>query len=371
MKQTLLIEPSDVWLFRDARPFAAGEQGRAVSVFPPTPQTVQGAIRSARLSLSGEPFDVSMWSDALRKEIGDPDSPGKVALRGPLVAQRSDGAIRLHFPMPADTGMFAEGFRMLSPRHLDKPYMNGPQGIYPLLPPEGSQPVKFSPFWLDGEGLAAYLNGDVAHTRTYPSDTLFSREARVGVGIDSAVKRPIDGLLYQVEFVRPLPDVGLVVEVDGISLPPSGFLQLGGEAKAARYEAVDAGIDSTSGVKPAERVTDLGNVRQFKIYLATPALFETGWLPACIDATTHKGTWNGVDVTLRAAAIGKPQVIGGRDVARGIERPIRRAVPAGSVYFFETPADGKDIATAFDGRNVSDLSVDAQIGFGLAFIGGW
>ncbi|MBL8152360.1 MAG: CRISPR-associated protein Cmr3, partial [Blastocatellia bacterium] len=38
----LFIEPSDVWLFRDARPFAAGEQSRATSLFPPTPRTIQG-----------------------------------------------------------------------------------------------------------------------------------------------------------------------------------------------------------------------------------------------------------------------------------------------------------------------------------------
>jgi CRISPR-associated protein Cmr3 len=46
----IFIEPSDVLLFRDGRPFSAGEGHRARSIFPPTPNTMQGVIRSKVLA---------------------------------------------------------------------------------------------------------------------------------------------------------------------------------------------------------------------------------------------------------------------------------------------------------------------------------
>jgi CRISPR/Cas system CMR-associated protein Cmr3 (group 5 of RAMP superfamily) len=41
----LQIRPQDVWLFRDGKPFSGGEDHAATGIFPPTPFTVQGALR--------------------------------------------------------------------------------------------------------------------------------------------------------------------------------------------------------------------------------------------------------------------------------------------------------------------------------------
>lgn len=173
-------------------------------------------------------------------------------------------------------------------------------------------------------------------------------------------------MLYQVEFVRPEADVGLLVEVEGVTLPCSGLLQLGGEARAGRYETVTTGVT----LSPDGCLTDGDKPLRFKVYLATPAFFRQGWLPAAINAQTLQGNWQGIDVTLIAAAIGKPQAIGGRDIARGdTQRAIRRAVPAGSVYFFETQATTDEVLAAFDGQCVCDAEADRQIGFGLGYVG--
>jgi CRISPR-associated protein Cmr3 len=45
----LLLEAVDVWLFRDGRPFDAGSDHRADSLFPPYPSVMQGVIRSHHL----------------------------------------------------------------------------------------------------------------------------------------------------------------------------------------------------------------------------------------------------------------------------------------------------------------------------------
>jgi len=65
-----------------------------------------------------------------------------------------------------------------------------------------------------------------------------------------------------------------------------------------------------------------------------------------------------------AAAVGRLQPIGGWDVARREPKPIHTAVPAGSIYYFETEG-----TVTYDRRPVSDLY--GQIGFGQILTGRW
>lgn len=363
----IFIEPSDVWLFRDGRPFAPNERGRAVSLFPPTQRTMQGAIRSARIAQSGASFiDQSTWPP----DVGTPDKFGSLKIRGPLIGKRkNNGELQRFFPLAADLTQLQDGWHVLSPRADDmKTQWPKNAKLLPLLPPRGSEPVKFEGGWMCEDALLAYLKGNACGVHVHRNKELYVPEPRFGVQIDSHPKRPSEGMLYQVEFIRSEDGVGLLLEVKGLSLASSGLLQLGGEARAGRYDTVTMGVD----LPPDGRISDTDNPLRFKLYLATRALFEQGWLPKDIDAQTMKGNWCGISLTLVSAAIGKPQSIGGRDISRrDQQRSMRRAVPAGSVYFFETEARAGDVFEAFDGKCVSDREMDAQIGFGLSYVGGW
>jgi CRISPR-associated protein Cmr3 len=212
----------------------------------------------------------------------------------------------------------------------------------------------------------AYLCVDESGLEVRESKELFVLEPRFGVQIDSGPKRPREGMLFQVEFVRVEANVGLLVEVSGVPLAAAGLLQLGGEARAGSYTTVQRGLD----LPRSGRLKNGSGLLHFKLYLATPAIFKSGWLPGWLDSTTLAGQYNSVAVQLVATAVGKPQPVGGRDIARrDRQRAIQRAVPAGSVYFFETRAEASDVMDAFDGQCLSD--VDAQIGFGLSYVGGW
>jgi CRISPR-associated protein Cmr3 len=364
----LFIEPSDVWLFRDGRPFAQGGIGRAVSQFPPTPQTMQGVIRSARLGQSGEPFDAGKWSTPLRQEIGQPDDFGRLRLRGPLVAQRVGAGLQRLFPWPRDVIRSQSGWQILAPTAAPSLVANWPRdGLQSLLPSAASDPTRFEPGWIGEAGFLAYLAGQPGGIPDRESHAVYEREPRLGIQIDSPAKRTEPGMLYQVEFIRPAPEVGLLVEAGGVTLARSGLVQLGGEARAGRYETVTTGVD----LPQTGRLPGTPSPVRFKLYLATPTFFADGWLPA-FAGTSLAGTWRGVPVRLLAAAVGRPQPIGGRDISqRDRQRPIRYAVPAGSVYYFETAAPPSQVLAAFDGQCVADAAPDAQIGYGLAYVGAW
>ncbi len=375
--QCLFIEPSDVWLFRDARPFSAGETSRAAGIFPPTPQTMQGMVRSLRLGQSQETFDYRRWSSALQGQIGQPNDYGALTLRGPLLASRTPHGLTRYFPLPQDITKINGSWRILTPAAHSAARMNWPApdsastpALQPLLPPSGT-PEKFETGWLDEMELAAYLSG-VATTNLTPASSLFEREPRFGIEMDNYAKCPVEGRLYQAKFMRLREGIGLLLEVGAtVPLNPGGLIAVGGEARAGRYVIeTAAAFDAPGLAQQAQNFAASAGTLRFKLYLATPALFGQGWLPKWIDANTLQGETANVTLTLRAAALGRPQNIGGRSIATGGgARLMYRAVPAGSVYFFETNNTVADVVQAFHGRNISDLN--PQIGFGLAYMGGW
>lgn len=359
---SIFIEPSDVWLFRDGRPFAAADQTRAASIFPPTPRTIQGVLRSAFIAQQNKRFDGSDWDDAFKQQLGTARDFGTLKMKGIVLAGRTGQVIQKFFPHPADLVKFKNGWQVLKPQGALQTNWNS--GLRQLLPTNQPEPEKFEFGWLPEAALQNYLCS-IGQSPTTASK-LFEREARFGIEIESQPKRTAEGKLYQVEFIRLKDSYGLLVEFEGLPFKSSGLLQLGGEAKAGRYETVAATLSLTRGNRLNTPATPL----QFKLYLATPAIFKQGWLPDWIDANTLQGKWKNLPVTLVSAALHKPQSIGGRDISQpDAQRAMHRAVPAGSVYFFETSASAGEIFTAFDGQCVSD--VDAQIGYGLSYVGGW
>lgn len=377
----LFIEPSDVLLFRDGKPFSAGDDHNARSIFPPSPRTFQGAIRAAILSRYG--FDAA----AAKPVIGDSDSYGKInRMLGPFIASSSaKGDITEFLPLPLDLGR---------PKS-DK----GKDVIIPI------QPCSETRFKSDLEGICLPWAKTAARLTSYPSylpvhviydylagklpstdaivagEKVFSYELRTGIRRSHLRHAAEEGQLYSVSFVRMNAGFGFTYEftyeIEGVDdkPPKSGLLVLGGEARPAMYRRIE---DRAS--MPRELVTtieaSISKSQRFKLYIATPAIFSRGWLPARIDpATGYKGNLNGIPVRLVSAVVGRPIPIGGwelrpGDADRERPRPIQRAVPAGSIYWFETDAKPESVIEKLHFQCISDSDNDRKIGFGLSLIGG-
>jgi CRISPR-associated protein Cmr3 len=358
----LFVQPSDVWFFRDGRPYAAGQGQTAGSIFPPAPLTVQGAIRSLILGHSNVG-----WSDfrhqstqearALGERIGYParmNDEGSVvaslaafSMQGPLVGRLHtyEDQVEWLAPMPQDAYVVDDGesqsdlqtWRALQPARVDREtggWTEWPENLplQPLLPPTkytADEPE--GPGWLTPAALTSYLQGQGFRALSEP---LFEREPRLGIAIDYDRNRPRQGMIYQPEFYRPAArslnaaQPGLLVKLgDGVKLPAmEGTLVLGGESRAAHYCVLP-----TDSEPPA--IPQAGPTTRLKLVLLTPAWFNGGWQP--VDGNWSR--WFGGQRNLRlvAAAVGRPLHIGGWDVARKGHKPMRACVPAGSVYYFE------------------------------------
>jgi CRISPR-associated protein Cmr3 len=330
----LFIEPSDVWLFRDGRPFDAGSDHRAASVFPPSPSVIQGALRAAYLALKGVRMDDYVASQVPEIEpiIGKAGEAPPFQLRGPFLGRRANGTIERYLPLPADVTLTEDGFCSLVPTHPAQQGVltNLPEGLeYLLWQPSPDQSAKTKPrkqfAWANARAVLAYLQAEslvqarIALNDAQSDDEFFVRESRFGVGLDYAARRYQEHALYEAEFIRVQPNVGLDIEVEPLELPREGVLKLGGEGHWAHFEQV-ASLEMPSAKVGA----------RFKMYFATPAYFDGGWKP--------RAGWSEFFASpaprLVAVALPRYQVQGGYDLFRQAHKTARRFVPAGSVYYF-------------------------------------
>lgn len=328
----LFITAEDVWMFRDAKPFNAGETYVARSIFPPTAHTMQGIIRSHALESRGVTWrngwardlaDKSLLDQLGFKPDGTPNGLGKLHLRGPFIGHMTNNGISRIVPLPMDIKVSEKGSAQLTPAMQESFISNLPKGIRPLNLEGESGKGDDETYWIDDEGLKQWQEGKTP-TRTFKADALYQIEDRVGLALDYA-KRTYkrvredapEGLFYRARFVRPHEGVGLLTAVTPLLLPETGTFVMGGESHIGRYHTV--------GYEPPKPPALRGRV---KIVLLTPAYFISGWQP-----TSWKAFGEGA--RLVSAVIGKPQPVGGWDLSRGGHKPMVNYVPAGSVYFLD------------------------------------
>lgn len=358
MTMQLFLEPVDVWLFRDGKPFDAFSDHRAHSLFPPYPTVIQGAIRSHHLVV--KKIDLRDPS-AIQAAVGTAEEFGPLRLRGPFVARKENGKITRYFPVPADVLLDKRvgAYRLLRPQlRQDTPYVltNAPADLPMLLwPPESSEPSKEGVGdWLAEADLLKYLAGKPV--TPIPAEDLFVRESRFGIGRDDATRTTREGALYEAEFVRPRPGVGLWVEVEGYDgWPRAGVMRLGGEGRGAYFEQIEPPL------KWPEPPSLLPS--RFKVYFATPTYFEDGWKPRDGWGKFFCGR-----VELQAVALSRHESIGGFDWASGEQKAARRYVPAGSVYYFTAEGPAYLNPELVNGA-ISDRW--SEIGFGQVIITKW
>lgn len=390
----IFLEPLDVWVFRDGRPFSAGEDHHARCVFPPSPFTVLGALRSKVLTERCGNLDKYAGRDGasscpvcgpapscpVREEIGTPGSAGSVRLHYVLPGRKGEGggSVTTYLPLPRHVVRTKESkeWRLLRPEAAGG-HTGLPSGLRPLAA-TGAEPIEHPASWVKGSTLEELLRGRVPESfeavPLHGKDGILEEEPRVGIGLRAGKRTTEAGRFFIVDALRLREGWGLAVSFDGLpSLPRAGLLDIGGEGRSACY-------DTAPGAKwppaPGEAIV---KEQRFLLYFIMPALFRNGesrwtWKPSFLgDDLIGALPDQGARVRLVAAAVGSPVKISGWELGAGGRggrpRPMLPAVPAGTVYFFEILDGPAESVLSLHGRTVTDWG--AEFGFGLALVGGW
>lgn len=363
-RATLFLEPLDVLQFRDHRPFDMGYHVNAESVFP-KPSVLLGCVRTALLGLSGARFggDQDFGPDASRVEglLGTPQKQGALALRGPLLA-RLDAERRVVEPLlspPQDLESTDRGLMILRPRAPSAQRISNRDGIAKeMLWTEASHQKQGKPDLLTWRGVERYLRARPGEVLALDDDErarrrmVYDWETRVGIVRDDTTLLAEDRMFYMTRPLRFAPGAGLAVDV---ALPEDKeamalihrldrmVVPLGGKAHRAKIHYVEGALipelPAVTGDKP------------YKLWLLTP-----------LPLDPHLRGWPSEII---AAATDRTEPIGGFDMAKRAPKPLRRALPAGTVLWVEGKAPGEALA-ALAGDTWKD---DSCAGYGVALVG--
>ncbi|MCL0039295.1 type III-B CRISPR module-associated protein Cmr3 [Dehalococcoidia bacterium] len=383
------IRPFDTLFFRDARPFAAGEDNLGQSLFPPAPSVTYGAIRTA--SLSHADVDLIDFKSGKAGNVppaaGTKTTFGTLHLTGPIPAWRQDGTVELLFRSPLNL-VYKEASRDHDLEFLLPGASSSLTNLrLSLSLCVAQEKVACTDRYLRLDQALALLAGIFPKTvgDLTRQEDFWKSDDRVGIARTKA-RTAEEGMLFssrhiQIDNHPQNKDQagGLVVKVlDGENdLPLKCTIQLGGEKRFCEFEEI-------SLAQPTEFQLDriskkISETQRFFLWLISPAMFshnEFAFIPGFIDPNTLRGRLEGQEVKLVACQVDRAVGIGGWNIAENTHKPMRRAVPAGSIYFFELSNNKAESIEQFVRKWMlrpitGQISDYERQGFGTILIGGY
>ncbi len=375
------LEANDVLMFRDGRPFSAGEMHLIESLFPPSALSMQGALRALVLANAG--MLAQGRQTARHPHVGIGDDLGVFAMHGPYIAfaERPQGLSTIrhivpYLPLPADV-VYTKNkqFTRLRPAEMqDSEQLNLPHVTRWRLSSDGATvddspdepliPIPVLNDYLGGQ-VPQYDDDLTYHNRglKYAHD-LICDEPRFGIGLNADTRTAEESMLYRAAFKRPKQNIGLLVYVDD-AVPPlqtGTVFPLGGEAHTVTIHAVDKALIDPI---PISRAAFAPHARGIKLILTTPAWFMGNmWRPE---------DWirffpSGKTPEFITAGLPRYQSIGGWSMAKNQARHMLRLIPAGSVYYFEGVETPLDIPLTDSPDGYPDFT---KLGYGRFIVTTW
>jgi CRISPR-associated protein Cmr3 len=368
------IKPLDTLFFRDGRPFSMGVETWANSIFPPYPSTVYGAIRTWLIFERGS---LKEFEDGKYEELGriikneksniKEIKKGNLKIKGPFICLNNN----IYLPVPFDClkkkgGSETEKNNLFCINWMERPeFFISDYPLGNILVNRNDFELEECDGFLDISSLKDYLiqrNGILQFTE---KKEIFLEEKKIGIKRERKTLSSKEGHLYKIPMIRLKRGVSFYVEIEGLnSYPCEGKVQLGADWKIVKIEKTESDL-----LKELREIDFQLNNKVFKIYFATPAIFKKGWIPDWINEKTFEGNYEEIKLKLIACSIGKYKLVGGWDLANKRPKPMYKAVPPGSVYYFkildDTPAE--KIKEVFHLKNISDINLEE--GFGLSFVG--
>ncbi|ASJ09263.1 hypothetical protein A3L11_08490 [Thermococcus siculi] len=343
------ITPYDVLFFRESRDFSAGENHVAESI-EPMPHTIAGA-------LMGILFEKGR-TDLINLEIKI-KNPQEWAPGFSVLGAFFDLDSKTLFRIPMDVVEFNDEPALLEPHEtsMGKDFLVAVRG--------DERTLHFGPTrgFLDANTLREYLEGTLTpgdlqrntggHRNIVKPEEIYERETRTGIGLEAS-KTTREGLLYRITTLRLKKGAGIDLYIEKNeeelrkAMGDSGVLKLGGESRFAGFEFLERDFP----IEIKERVNIKGGKR-FRLYLATPVVVKGNSVTEFFEEEV-KGA------RVLRIFTDRPLPVTGWDMVKRMPKPIRWALPAGTVVWMEAKGN----------VNIpSKLGEMKELGYGLVLVG--
>lgn len=385
-----LITPKAPLVFRDAKPFGASEEMAIAETIPfPLPSTIAGAIRTAWAETQGSQYDYPNNAEKLVKK----------RVLGPLLTRTNTetSESEVLYPVPADSLCLNDDnegkkiFRMY-PESIDNEDAGTdlPNNLLPVFLDTESKakPAKDAPKYWTQEAMTSWLKDSTQAIDANSQVVSLPIETRTHVGIDYKTKSNLKSHLFHTSGLdfsatqKPRQQSAKPEQLGWNKYQygllnwfqedmPDCYRTIGGEARLGHIQKQQDLWPNC----PKELTKAFIQYNSFRLILATPAIFNNGYLPAWLDDEL-KGTLGNMQVQLRAVSIARWQAGTSWDMAdpkskkgKGM-RAIKRLAPAGSVYWFDILNGGQGAElTEHWLTSISDER--GKDGYGLILPGIW
>lgn len=401
----------DSWFFRESRSMDGSGATALDSVFPPSAQTLLGALRTqigeAYFSRHGGSWQTFDEHKALHEIIGY--GQDYVGLKAQGVWLYHEAEEMLYFPAPAN--VVEKGYKQKEHEPSRQPeyaFFALPDGDgvktdlgtvrLPELHIRGyhddNTAIRDTPLtqcWISAADYSAVLAGQ-APQKVVAQQALLTDDTRLGISRDNRTRRTEEGMLYQTKHCRLQKDWQVYVGLDGVAedyAPCATILRLGGEARMAGLDKLEAQPlpdkqqkNGQALLLPKPELPDTQSV-MLVLYLLTPLpdqrqSSQEPPLPGRNIQTKADNNGNtywqvtlaDLTVTIVSAVVDKVQRIGGWDMANHCSLPVRSYLPAGSCWYIQcndTAHAQKIIDTLH--LNYLTTGTDRALGYGQIAIG--
>lgn len=341
------IDPLDTLIFRDGRPFGSDNDSWANSLVFPSLTSIYGGLRATYFAQNPEQIGFA-------NTIDDPTK--NLIVKNVFFKTKN---IPL-FQISKDLVMKDKKEKNVYSLTL-KENSNTSSNLQMIFESDFDNVANANGF-LSKSNFKRYLNGD-KKVQFKPLDEFILSESKIGIGRNNNTKSVDDGKLYRIGLNR-YNELKIIIDFEGMEIKDEGLMRFGGEGKGAYYKK----IDDIELPKCEQIENDV-----FKLVLLTPAIFKKGWLPDFINDNNFEGEFEEIKLKLIAAAVGKSEYIGGWDIKENKPKSMFKAVPAGSVYYFElqNPLDKEKVIEIFNYKSIVDMENYKKEGYGICVVGNY
>ncbi|OGW56896.1 MAG: type III-B CRISPR module-associated protein Cmr3 [Nitrospirae bacterium RIFCSPLOW2_12_42_9] len=350
-----LAIPNDTLFFRGGEPMGMGESHFQTSIFPPSPETFIGAIRTLVIARKSngdfEGYKNGRYSDKdWYKEVGFGELPESFNFIGPFLKKDTD--ILLTPPSNLFATSDKKKFAIAVPKHLNE--VKHSSRLKHIMWIDKHNDIDSSDWkpvedYITVKGMEKYLKGSIASLNrddfTQLGD-IFENEKRTGIALNKGLRTAKERHLYITSHKRFKENAVMVFCLDGVSsFPDSDILPLGGENRTVIYEktsdlifpSFEAGIEFLVTTTP------------FKVNKVVAGMPITDFL----DDDLNVSLPGGIKSKLISYSVKRPLLFGGWDMAKNKSKDMVQYLPAGSVFYFEKcNVKGKNNKFLLGGENV-------------------
>ena len=327
MEMWLQIKPMDTLLFRDATIFDKGMSNIIESRRMPYPSVLYGAICTALMERGNlkELRNILIDKEPSKKELEN-KLQQSLKLKEVYMVKKNE----LYIPAPMDLfvdklgkpykGDFRDGVLYLAKLCEENKKLKSVQGKY----------INFYDF------LEEYPRKEGARFSIYEENFFWSEYQKIGLEIDPKTYKNKERYLYHVNMLEGndndisyLVNISLPGEVEKIKDWKTPIF-LGGMARVAFLQQK---TEDDPNVKLIKEYKELKNETDIvKLIFTQPVIFNQN----SNEIVKKELPYSNRKITVIGRAVGKPEYIGGFDMALKKEKEIQEGIPAGSVFLLKS-----------------------------------